>query len=355
MQGFVTTAEPAPIDLDRVLSPEWLAAALARDGAPADVKSVKVVDIFGPSATKARVELEFGSRSAGLHRAYCIKGFFGAGALGYLKSGVQVTEASFYRECAARLPVRVPDCAYAGVDRETNAGVIVMKDLITAGARFLTALEPYTVEQARASLDQLARLHAASSTPEMLAHWPWVRSRVEELTRYQHVPAPRVTELMTTDRGEGLPDEVRDGERIYAALAAIGRRTASSPLCLIHGDAHAGNVFQAAGGIGLVDWQLLQRGQWSLDVAYHVAAVLTVDDRRASEEELLRHYLARFTAHGGAAPDFAEAWTRYREALAYGLFLWAITVRVDPSIIRQFIIRLGTAVADHRSMHLLGV
>ncbi len=354
MQSPGLSAEPAPIDLDRVLSPEWLGAALARDGAPAAVESVRVVDIFGPSATKARVELEFGPSSTGLHQAYCIKGFFGGDALGYLKSGVQVTEASFYRECAAHLPIRVPDCAYAGVDPATNAGLIVMKDLITAGARFLTALEPYTVEQARGSLDQLARLHATSSTSETLARWPWVRSRIEELTQYQHVPAARVTELMAAERGEGLPEAVRDGDRIYAALAALGRRSASSPACLIHGDAHAGNVFETAAGIGLVDWQLLQRGHWSLDVAYHVAAVLTVEDRRASEEELLRHYLDRYAAYRGAAPDWSEAWARYREALAYGLFLWSITVRVDPPIIRQFIIRLGTAVADHRSMDLLG-
>ncbi|MFD2135687.1 phosphotransferase [Novosphingobium resinovorum] len=29
---------------------------------------------------------------------------------------------------------------------------------------------------------------------------------------------------------------------------------------MIHGDAHAGNVFRTPEGMGVIDWQLLQRG-----------------------------------------------------------------------------------------------
>ena len=41
----------------------------------------------------------------------------------------------------------------------------------------------------------------------------------------------------------------------------------------------------------LVDWQLVQRGRWYFDVGYHIASTLTVDERRRSERDLLRHYL----------------------------------------------------------------
>jgi hypothetical protein len=37
------------------------------------------------------------------------------------------------------------------------------------------------------------------------------------------------------------------------------------------------------------------------------------------------------------------------------LFLWGITIRVDPPIINTFVGRLGAAVAQHGSLDLLGV
>jgi len=347
---------PAPLDLDAVLSPEWLGAAIAGSGAaPLDVTGVRIVDTFGPSATKVRLELTFGpGAAAGTPTAYCIKGFFGADAMGYLSSGVQVIESRFYADVAPHLSMRTADCVHAGIDHQTKAGVLVMHDLISGGARFLTALEAYSVAQARSSLDQLARLHAASWTPGQMAKWDWVPQRVEELTQYQRVPAAKVTELMQAERGQTLPAKLRSGDRIYAGLAAIGQRNGNLGECLVHGDAHAGNVFEQDGTCGVVDWQLLQRGHWSQDIAYHIAAVLTVADRREHEQALLAHYLERLAAHGASAPTWDEAWLHYRQSLAYGLFLWAITIRVQPEIIWEFNHRLGTAVADHGSLELLG-
>jgi hypothetical protein len=39
----------------------------------------------------------------------------------------------------------------------------------------------------------------------------------------------------------------------------------------------------------------------------------------------------------------------------YGYYMWGITRRVDPPIIRQFTDRLGRAVMRHGSFELLGV
>jgi hypothetical protein len=80
-----------------------------------------------------------------------------------------------------------------------------------------------------------------------------------------------------------------------------------------------------------------------------------VGDRRRAEAELLSYYLDRLEAHGGTAPPWDDAWDRYREAVAYGMYLWGITLRVDAPIIREFSWRLGSAVADHDSLERLGV
>jgi len=160
---------------------------------------------------------------------------------------------------------------------------------------------------------------------------------------------------MRGERGDPLPDTIRDCERIYAGLRQLAARDPAMGQCLVHGDAHAGNVFETAEGCGIIDWQLLQRGHWSLDAAYHIAAVLPVEQRRRHEQDLLRHYLDRLASHGGEPPAWADAWDRYRESVAYGMFLWGITLRVAPPIIMEFNRRLGTAVADHDSFGRLGV
>jgi len=349
--------DPAPIDLDTALSPAWLGQAIAGEGnAPLDVTDVRIVDQFGPSATKVRMELDFGpSVPAGTASAYCLKGFFGSDAYGYLASGVQITESRFYREVAPQLTMRTAEAVHAGLDTGTGAGVLLMKDLIAAGSRFLTALEPYSIEQAKSSVEQLARLHVASWTDDQIARWPWAEDKIPYLVSYDRVPREKVTELMQAERGQKLPPELRDGNRIYAALGALGERNKTLSQCLIHGDAHAGNVFESPDGCGIVDWQVLQRGHWSQDMAYHITAALTVEDRRTHEQDLLRHYLICLAELGVTPPAWDEAWDRYRESLAYGMFMWAITIRVQPEIIWEFNRRLGTAVADHDTWGRLGV
>jgi hypothetical protein len=350
---------PAPTDLAVVLSPEWLSQALSTADTRVKVRAVTVIETIGPSATKVRLRADYAEPApTNLPEALCLKGFFGGDVHGYLRSGVQRAETLFYRECAPSLSLRVPRCVYAGVDEATQAGVIVMEDLVARGARFLTALQSYAREDAERSLDQLARLHACSERLTV-QRWPWTGSRLEALTSYELVPPPRLTELLKSERGHGLPESIRDGERLYAALRVLAKRARELSEVLIHGDAHAGNVFVLPGSencqSGFVDWQLLQRGHWSLDVAYHIAAVLGPEQRVQLEDDLLRFYLDRLKWHGGSPPSLDDAWHCYRESLAYGYFLWGITVRVEPAVIREFIQRLGSAVAHHDSFGRMGV
>jgi hypothetical protein len=346
---------PAPIVLDEVLNTDWLSAALSEGREPVKVKRFDVVETLGPSALKIRIKLEFdGPPPADVPDQICIKGIFNPALSMWLKSGAQQTESWFYKYVAPRLSVRVPRALYAGFDPETMGGLIIMEDLIPQGVRFMSALSPYTPEQVHQSLDQIARLHGGTWNPDPAAE-PWVTPKLGQMAQSRPMPAERLTELLHGERGEALPAAVKDGAKIYAALQRMAERAESLGICYTHGDIHGGNVWEGPDGIGLVDWQVLQRGHWSMDVAYHIGAALDVEDRRRSERDLLRHYLDRLKAHGGAAIDFDEAWPQYQAAAPYGMFMWGITLRVEPPIIRQFVTRLGTAVADHKSFELLGV
>jgi hypothetical protein len=100
---------------------------------------------------------------------------------------------------------------------------------------------------------------------------------------------------------------------------------------------------------------VVQRGGWSIDVAYHLCAVLPYDLAETEERRLLGDYLARMRGFGLDMPGEEDAWEQYREAVVYGYYMWGITRRVDPAITVQFTDRLGRAVMRHDSFALLGV
>jgi len=125
---------------------------------------------------------------------------------------------------------------------------------------------------------------------------------------------------------------------------------------VIHGDAHIGNIYlDAEGQPSLIDWQLVSHGPWALDVGYHIASALTVDDRRRSEVDLLHHYLDALGARGVAPPPWDDAWDEYRRGIVYGFYLWGITRYVAPPIIAELLHRLSTAACEHNSFAAIGV
>jgi Phosphotransferase enzyme family len=342
---------PAPLELDAVLNPAWLSNALSTRFPGVVVGATDVTEQITTMATKVRFHVTY-EHQAGAPSDLCVKGYF-AGP-GRERPSMGLKETLFYEQLAARLPVRVPDCVYGGTDEATGHSIIIMEDLVAKGCRFLSALSPYSPAQVAGSLQQLAAMHAATWGDARLQALPWLTPSLDMMLT--HVTPQRLQELLDGPRGEGLPREVLDGARLRAAIVKISGSELAGATCLVHGDAHAGNLFETADGYaGIVDWQILQMGSWGIDVAYHIGAALDAADRERSEQDLLRDYLDALRARGVDAPGWDEAWLNYRIGFAYGLFLWGITIRVDPPIINAFVGRLGAAVAQHRSLDLLGV
>ena len=86
-----------------------------------------------------------------------------------------VPEACFYRDLADDTGVRTLKSVWAGVDPETQHGVVITEDVIEAGGVFRDALTPCTVEQTADLLGQLAHLHAYGwEQPEIVTSAPWL-------------------------------------------------------------------------------------------------------------------------------------------------------------------------------------
>jgi hypothetical protein len=339
-----------PNTLDAALDPQWLTQALAKESGGAVVRSVETLEVIRTVATKVRFAVEF--EGAEGKRAFCLKGFLDVDAMTARGGPTNVLEADFYTYISPEIAVRAPTAVATVVNREDPQAVTLMRDLITDGARFGSAFEALTADQVTGTLEQLAHLHAA---PHLLDRYDWIKPRIASLAEMQHVPQPRLQELVDGPRGDRLPARTRDAGALIAAMKRLAVEDAARPQTLVHGDAHAGNVFHTADGPGLIDWQLLQKGSWVLDVAYHINAVCDVAVAEAEERRLLAHYLAFARSLGSVVPEDEAAWAAYRAAPVYGCYLWGITQRVDPAITAIFFDRLGHAVTRHDSYALLGL
>ncbi|MCB2072222.1 MAG: phosphotransferase [Novosphingobium sp.] len=334
-----------PETLDAALDAGWLSQALG-----ARVTTVEQVELIKTVATKVRFAVTF--EGSDEKQAFCLKGLLDVDEMTKMGGSTCVLEGDFYCRIAPKVDVRVPEAVAVVTDREAKQSVLIMRDLIAGGARFCSALEPFTADQAAESVEQIARLHAGS---DVLGETPWIRPRAAELARMPHMTAEILQELLDGPRGDNLTPEVRNGARLIEGMKALADRNEKRPEFLVHGDAHAGNIFRTSEGPGLIDWQVLQRGSWAVDVAYHLCAVLPVELAEQEERRLLGHYLDLARGLGLSMPDEEEAWLLYREAVMYGFYLWGITRRVDPEITIQFTDRLGRAVMRHESHALLGV
>lgn len=345
--GTLDRALEVPETLEQATDPAWLTRALAPVSGGARVTSVELAELVKTMASKVRIAVRFENDPDRVHR-YCLKAF-----LGFDTDPTTIREGQFYTRIAPHLTMRLPGCPAAIFDHRAQRGILVLQDLIAAGARFCSALEPFTADLAAQSLEQLARLHARSA--DLLPANDWIPSRIEEIARGHFLSVEQVQDLLDDPRGETLDAGTRDAARLFSAMAVLAERNRDAPQTMLHGDCHAGNLFMTADGPGFTDWQLIQHGNWAFDVAYHICAVLPVETAAAEERHLLHHYLDALAALGGNAPDRETAWETYRAAQAYGFYHWAITRRQPPPITRSFTERLGAGVMRHDTYRLLGV
>jgi hypothetical protein len=357
-----------PDRLEALLDPDWLSEALGMRFPGIEVTAVSEGPVVSRMSTNARFSIECkGDVPDRLSPDLCAKGYFTEQQHAWASLGEP--EARFYATIAEPAGVRTLRSVYADVHPATRHGVVITEDVIAAGGMFLDALTPYSVDQTAESLEQFALLHARTwnTAPRYKS---WLRpplspgsseaatSRSSTSTGFSAMRG--VDEVRRNFEGDVSADvsaEVRsDPQRVVDAMAALATAPRPEGRVVIHGDAHVGNLFlDGDGRPSLVDWQVVQHNHWSIDVAYHVASALKTDDRRRSERDLLAHYLDHLRINGVEPPDTAQAWDDYRTALAYGVFMWAVTLLVDPKIIRRLLQRLTDAAAEHDTFARLGV
>jgi aminoglycoside phosphotransferase (APT) family kinase protein len=111
---------------------------------------------------------------------------------------------------------------------------------------------------------------------------------------------------------------------VYNALIDFAQTKEQGPWCLVHGDSHQGNSYVRPDGERVwLDWQLVRKGRPIRDFTYFILGALTIEERRAHDRELLRHYRNCLVETGAlGVPDDDTLWEYYRRWPPYAMQAW---------------------------------
>lgn len=322
-----------PLTVDEVET--WLRDVL-------EVEHVEPIAIIWGTATKVLVEVR---RSDGTTARLCVKGGFREELRTIMAAGYRA-EALFYRDVAPQLDAGIPNCHLAVADGDQ--AIVILDDVLAAGARINDPREPMTVSQVANGLTAMAAWHARS---DLRLDWmpaaPYYRPIVDSL----FAPAHWDAYIGQTTTGPVL-EVFGDREQIAAAYQRLWAAQDARPATFVHGDANPTNVyFGADGSTRFLDWQFACRTDPYQDVACFLVGSLAVADRREHEQALLREYL---TARGDGAESFDDAWDAYRTNAVYGAVYCLTPEEMQPASLRAPLAdRYAQAALDLDTLHLL--
>lgn len=236
-----------------------------------------------------------------------------------------VAEKDFYRGVGRSGLVNAPYCHFGGTDQRSGLTVLLLEDLLARNATFGVATRPLDLETVDRALEMMARLHAVWwAAPQLATLGEFGGAFVTDDIIFALIDSEGWEHWVAQPRGREVPDEYRSRDAIRRAYRRLWDLERLGSPCLLHGDAHLGNMFFEPGGTpGFLDWQRVMQGEWAHDVAYFVISALEPSDAAAHERELLQRYLDRRTAFGAPAMGFDEAFLAYRRQAVHGL-VWVI-------------------------------
>jgi|TARA_R110001606_G_scaffold342476_1_gene490994 hypothetical protein len=271
-------------------------------------------------------------------------------------------EADFYNLVRDRLDCEAPQGIYAKFDTSNYASLIMLGDLEN-NVSFCDDRTEVTRAMAEEQILTLANLHSRFYESEELGSkslpfltWPkwWARMMAA---------SPDFADCCDAAFGESednmAPRLLARRHEIWGVTMESVERHNRLPQTLIHGDVHLKNWYHSdSGAMGLSDWQITSVGHWSRDLIYTITTALTVENRRAWEQDLVKLYLDLMEERGVPREPADQVWLSLRQQLMTALAFWTITLHPAEGMpdmqplrtTRVFLNRLLTAIDDHESL-----
>lgn len=345
----MTVAELAiPNGWDEI-TPAWMTDAIRRHHPDAVVSDVAVVLRDDGTNRRARLALTY---SAGSGPATV---FAKAADPAHVEL-VALTSGLFHEPrlftSGVVLPLDHPTVYTAIIDEEGSNFLMIMEDVVARGADPRDSTRPMTVGQVASGVRGLANLHSE--------YWNQLGGRHSALAWVEPFVAFEGLELAPLDiayerLGDSVPAEIpaMTGTDLFVDIWARYIHTlTTAPQTLLHGDPHIGNTYVLPDDtVGFLDWQMVRRGNFSLDLGYFLQGALTIEDRRQHERDLLDEYRRALSLPEDETPSADDVWLRYRASVAHGLAIWIATLSGGdawqrPEICLAFAQRYAAAFVD---------
>jgi Ecdysteroid kinase-like family len=250
-----------------------------------------------------------------------------------------VREVEFYRAVGSDL-TQLPGYYFGHVDSESGRAILLFEDLSTAVPG--DALAGCSVVEARSVLRSIQDVHTRWWQDEGLdsVDWLniWAASVPQRVERYRN----QAEHVIQAHHDRLQPPVIDLMRALVESYGRILEDLTKAPATLIHADLHLDNVmFKRTGDktdAMIIDWQSPSRGYAMLDVAGFIVESLNIEDRRASECDLLREYHDGLTRFGISGYTFEQMFDDYLRGLCVrgiGQIGWLARVIGNPPAGRE--------------------
>ena len=356
---------PLPPSPDAI-SAEWLTAALRSSGAinHAEVSSLTIRPVEAGSGfvgQTARLFIEYDRAEPGAPALLFAK--FSSAAPEVREKmrmlGLYETEAGFYRDLAARdnFPMRVPRPYLSLYEAETGASVLLIEDL--GHARFCDNVTGSSEQEAVAVVRHLAQLHAHFWNDTELMDLPWMRNLIFDTPMVSAIYGAMLTPWEQRFAGLISPYCLNAAKEFHKVIPRFLHQCSQAPATLYHGDMRLDNVAITSNGHGdeyiFYDWQVARVGRGATDLAYYMVLSLPVEQRRATEAQLLSAYHESLVDNGVTGYSTDHLLRDFRRGLGSPLRTAVIAGGMldfsserGQQLLEQLGLRIGAALEDHQ-------
>jgi thiamine kinase-like enzyme len=359
--------QPFPRSVDE-LSPEWLNDALTKAGVierPAidgfDLELIGVGEGF--LGQLARVTPHAAGEAPGLPESLIAK-FASSDERTREFARAQnyyAREIGFYRDIGGDAQIPIPRCYFGELDPESNHFALLLEDL--RPAETTDQVEGTDEQRSRLVIEAFAALHARWWNSERLAGYAWSRPVTDERPLEEGLEMMRASMLRAET--EGSFDRYPEMKALLHYLPPLFRVKPPPPFpyTLVHGDLRSDNVVfpSAAGGsFSVLDWQCCGMDQPTRDLSRWLVQSISIEQRRGTERDLLRHYHQLLVQHGVRGYSFRKLQSEYQLSIVVMYLMFAMGLEeIDTSADRSEALfhamysRLDAALVDWKIRRLL--
>lgn len=245
------------------------------------------------------------------------------------------TEVGFYQVFARDRKLPIPRAYAAELDAQSGDFVLLLEDL--SGAR-IGSLFRSSVADVRTGLSQLARIHAEFWNDPMLDQHAFIRKQDDAawMAMLKGVVAQIIPAAQGMYADQFSPSSLAAMETWLRLWDEIATHFPDA-MTLIHVDAHPKQMFfptDALPRFALFDWQQPAKNLGANDVARLLVTGLSVEDRRANEQELVAGYFQALCERGVTELTAERLWTQIKLGHVWNFYINVIaSLQTDVQIL----------------------